>query len=124
MGVSQSVEYTAQFPFWCFYYYGGNKSTRRETGRDPAISSPRSFHGVKICRLVHTIAPAQYKKQEERMKKLVKSWENHFKSFFLLFYNILSDCHYFNVINSLLNAFRLKNKIEGTPILKLAMVRR
>ena len=62
-----------QFPFWCFYYYGGNKSTRRETGRDPAISSPRSFHGVKICRLVHTIAPAQYKKQEERMKKLVKS---------------------------------------------------
>ena len=25
-----------------------------------------------------------------------------------LFYNILSDCHYFDVINSLLNAFRSK----------------
>ena len=25
-------------------------------------------------------------------------------------YNILSDCHYFDVINSLLNAFRLKKK--------------
>jgi hypothetical protein len=28
----------------------------------------------------------------------------------LLFYNILSDCHNFDVINSLLNAFRLKKK--------------
>ena len=26
----------------------------------------------------------------------------------LLFHNILSDCHYSDVINSLLNAFRLK----------------
>ena len=28
--------------------------------------------------------------------------------FFILFYNILSDCHYSDVMNSLLNAFRLK----------------
>ena len=31
-------------------------------------------------------------------------------SVMLLFYNILSDCHYSEVINSLLNAFRLKKK--------------
>ena len=31
-----------------------------------------------------------------------------FSPYFLLFYNILSDCHYSDVINSLLNAFRLK----------------
>jgi hypothetical protein len=33
-------------------------------------------------------------------------------SFFLLFHNILSDCHNSDVINSLLNAFRLKRISE------------
>ena len=32
--------------------------------------------------------------------------------FFILFYNILSDCHYSDVMNSLLNAFRLKKDIH------------
>ena len=46
------------------------------------------------------------------------------------FYNILSDCHYFDVINSLLNAFRLKKKIwqrftctvaNTQPIIKIVL---
>ena len=32
------------------------------------------------------------------------------------FYNILSDCHYFDVINSLLNAFRWKKNSEMLDI--------
>ena len=33
------------------------------------------------------------------------------KFFFVIFHNILSDCHYSDVINILLNAFRLKKNL-------------
>ena len=39
--------------------------------------------------------------------------------FFLLFYNILSDCHYSDVINMLLNAFMLKKGIGNSELWQL-----
>ena len=36
---------------------------------------------------------------------------------FLLFYNILSDCHYSDVLNILLNAFRLKKNFYKASVL-------
>ena len=51
--------------------------------------------------------------------RLIGKIEYLLHHFFLLFHNILSDCHYSDVINSLLNAFRLKKmqspQSDSTP---------
>ena len=62
-----------------------------------------------------------YNKKQLKLKKI--RLNPNFLSSFLLFYNILSNCHNSDEINYLLNAFRLKKNLTNVWQFEITLVK-
>ena len=102
-----------KFPTTCEEFLTTLKAKSKVEGRQPEKSKSESLDPFNYEEVLKVLG--------EKGKKCTSSLSSlphgcHEKSekpkleFFLLFSDVLSDCHYTDLINSLLNAFRLKNK--------------
>ena len=99
-------------------------SNRWKTGQVFPVPKPKHEPAKGKCPVCdgNSSSPQKtWRNLQSRNNSKTRSLGLNFLSSFLLFYNILSDCHYSDEINYLLNAFRWKKKYNLNYTLALVL---